>query len=144
MPLSMIPITCCVFFGKLPWWHLFFYFSTCYCVLVLSEFRGQSWCMPFCPMFLFVGTGKSCPVLTAPANGDVVGNGTAPGTGLFFSCRTPYVLQGSVVRYCDVSGTWSGVNARCTSMFELIIPTCTCDSVPVYCDSFDLHLMVSW
>ncbi|XP_065183994.1 MAM and LDL-receptor class A domain-containing protein 1-like [Sycon ciliatum] len=59
-------------------------------------------------------TGKNCTALTAPLNGKVTGTGVTPGTGLFFACNAPYVLQGSVVRYCDVSGTWSGVPATCS------------------------------
>ncbi|XP_065187883.1 uncharacterized protein LOC135818439 isoform X2 [Sycon ciliatum] len=57
---------------------------------------------------------KNCTALTAPFNGKVTGTGFTPGTGLFFACNAPYVLQGSVVRYCNVSGTWSGVPATCS------------------------------
>ncbi|XP_065180291.1 CUB and sushi domain-containing protein 2-like isoform X4 [Sycon ciliatum] len=57
---------------------------------------------------------KNCTALTAPFNGKVTGTGFTPGTGLFFACNAPYVLQGSAVRYCNVSGTWSGVPATCS------------------------------
>ena len=72
-------------------------------------------CCPVLPCPTLAPVGKNCTALTAPFNGKVTGTGFTPGTGLFFACNAPYVLQGSVVRYCNVSGTWSGVPATCSS-----------------------------
>ncbi|XP_065191129.1 uncharacterized protein LOC135822317 isoform X1 [Sycon ciliatum] len=71
-------------------------------------------CCPALPCPTLAPVGKNCTALTAPFNGKVTGTGVTPGTGLFFACNVPYVLQGSVVRYCDVSGTWSSVPATCS------------------------------
>ena len=65
--------------------------------------------------FYLVG---SCVTLLHPANGQVIITNTEIGGHAIFSCVSGYNLVGTIVRVCQVSGTWS-----------LEMPTCQCKSL---------------
>ncbi|XP_031134127.1 CUB and sushi domain-containing protein 3-like isoform X1 [Sander lucioperca] len=55
----------------------------------------------------------SCGDLTTPPNGKKIGTQTTFGASAIFSCNLGYVLTGSTVRECLLSGLWSGMETHC-------------------------------
>uniref|UniRef100_A0A671XBF2 CUB and Sushi multiple domains 3 n=1 Tax=Sparus aurata TaxID=8175 RepID=A0A671XBF2_SPAAU len=55
----------------------------------------------------------SCSDLPAPPNGKKIGTQTTYGASAIFSCNLGYVLSGSTVRECLLSGLWSGTETHC-------------------------------
>uniref|UniRef100_H2TR21 CUB and Sushi multiple domains 3 n=1 Tax=Takifugu rubripes TaxID=31033 RepID=H2TR21_TAKRU len=55
----------------------------------------------------------SCGELPTPPNGKKIGTQHTFGASAIFSCNPGYVLSGSAVRECLLSGLWSGDEARC-------------------------------
>lgn len=55
----------------------------------------------------------SCSDLPTPPNGKKIGTQTTFGASAIFSCNPGYVLSGSTVRECLLSGLWSGMETRC-------------------------------
>ncbi|XP_037533201.1 CUB and sushi domain-containing protein 3 [Nematolebias whitei] len=55
----------------------------------------------------------SCGDLPTPPNGKKIGTQTTFGASGIFSCNLGYVLTGSTVRECLLSGLWSGMETRC-------------------------------
>lgn len=55
----------------------------------------------------------SCGDLPTPPNGKKIGTQTTFGASAIFSCNPGYVLTGSVVRECLLSGLWSGMETQC-------------------------------
>ncbi|KAM9805516.1 CUB and sushi domain-containing protein 3-like isoform 3-T3 [Syngnathus typhle] len=55
----------------------------------------------------------SCGDLPVPPNGKKIGTQITFGASAIFSCNLGYVLTGSTVRECLLSGLWSGTETRC-------------------------------
>uniref|UniRef100_A0A668ASR4 CUB and Sushi multiple domains 3 n=1 Tax=Myripristis murdjan TaxID=586833 RepID=A0A668ASR4_9TELE len=55
----------------------------------------------------------SCGDLPTPPNGKKIGIQTTFGASAIFSCSLGYVLTGSTVRECLLSGLWSGTETEC-------------------------------
>ncbi|KAF3691668.1 CUB and sushi domain-containing protein 3 CUB and sushi multiple domains protein 3 [Channa argus] len=55
----------------------------------------------------------SCGDLPTPPNGKKIGTQTTFGASAIFSCNLGYVLTGSNVRECLLSGLWSGTETQC-------------------------------
>ena len=55
----------------------------------------------------------SCGDLPTPPNGKKMGTQTTFGASAIFSCNLGYVLTGSTVRECLLSGLWSGMETQC-------------------------------
>uniref|UniRef100_A0A3Q2Q9C4 CUB and Sushi multiple domains 3 n=1 Tax=Fundulus heteroclitus TaxID=8078 RepID=A0A3Q2Q9C4_FUNHE len=55
----------------------------------------------------------SCGDLTTPPKGKKIGTQTTFGASAIFSCNLGYVLTGSTVRECLLSGLWSGMDTQC-------------------------------
>ncbi|XP_034142652.1 CUB and sushi domain-containing protein 3 [Esox lucius] len=55
----------------------------------------------------------SCGELATPPNGKKIGTQTTFGGSAIFSCNPGYVLVGSTVRECMLSGLWSGTETHC-------------------------------
>lgn len=55
----------------------------------------------------------SCGELPTPPNGRKIGTQHTFGASAIFSCNPGYVLSGSTVRECLLSGLWSGDETRC-------------------------------
>lgn len=55
----------------------------------------------------------SCSDLPTPPNGKKIGTQTTFGASAIFSCNLGYVLSGSTVRECLLSGLWSGTETHC-------------------------------
>ncbi|XP_039973361.1 CUB and sushi domain-containing protein 3-like isoform X5 [Xiphias gladius] len=55
----------------------------------------------------------SCGDLPTPPNGKKIGTQTTFGASAIFSCNLGYVLTGSTVRECLLSGLWSGMETQC-------------------------------
>lgn len=55
----------------------------------------------------------SCSDLPTPPNGKKIGTQTTFGASAIFSCNPGYVLSGSTVRECLLSGLWSGMETHC-------------------------------
>lgn len=55
----------------------------------------------------------SCSDLPTPPNGKKIGTQTTFGASAIFSCNLGYVLTGSTVRECLLSGLWSGTETHC-------------------------------
>ncbi|KAJ8013388.1 hypothetical protein DPEC_G00052750 [Dallia pectoralis] len=55
----------------------------------------------------------SCGDLATPSNGRKIGTQTTFGGSAIFSCNPGYVLVGSTVRECMLSGLWSGMETQC-------------------------------
>ncbi|XP_035682836.1 sushi repeat-containing protein SRPX2-like [Branchiostoma floridae] len=55
---------------------------------------------------------SQCPILQAPANGDVTGSNEYGSTATF-NCEVGYRLEGSATRTCMASKTWSGIETSC-------------------------------
>uniref|UniRef100_A0A3Q1GMU0 Sushi domain-containing protein n=1 Tax=Acanthochromis polyacanthus TaxID=80966 RepID=A0A3Q1GMU0_9TELE len=55
----------------------------------------------------------SCGNLPTPPNGKKIGTQTTFGASAIFSCNLGYVLTGSTVRECLLSGLWSGMETQC-------------------------------
>ncbi|KAM7420375.1 hypothetical protein PAMA_014883 [Pampus argenteus] len=55
----------------------------------------------------------SCGDLPTPPNGKKIGTQTTFGASAIFSCNLGYVLTGSTVRECLLSGLWSGTETHC-------------------------------
>uniref|UniRef100_A0A8C2Z0K3 CUB and Sushi multiple domains 3 n=1 Tax=Cyclopterus lumpus TaxID=8103 RepID=A0A8C2Z0K3_CYCLU len=55
----------------------------------------------------------SCGDLPTPPNGKKIGTQTTFGASAIFSCNLGYVLTGSPVRECLLSGLWSGTETHC-------------------------------
>uniref|UniRef100_A0A7N6FBD4 CUB and Sushi multiple domains 3a n=1 Tax=Anabas testudineus TaxID=64144 RepID=A0A7N6FBD4_ANATE len=55
----------------------------------------------------------SCGDLPSPPNGKKIGTQTTFGASAIFSCDLGYVLTGSTVRECLLSGLWSGTETLC-------------------------------
>ncbi|XP_019620833.1 PREDICTED: uncharacterized protein LOC109467329 [Branchiostoma belcheri] len=89
-------------------------------------------------------TGMTCPLLTAPANGAVIGTNFYQDVATF-TCDTGYDLVGSSTITCQADATWSGAAPTCTrkecplltaptngavtgSNFYQDVATFTCDS----------------
>lgn len=64
----------------------------------------------------------SCGDLPAPPNGKKIGSQNTFGASAIFSCNPGYVLSGSTVRECLLSGLWSGDETRCLGKQELGVP----------------------
>ncbi|XP_035660140.1 CUB and sushi domain-containing protein 1-like [Branchiostoma floridae] len=56
---------------------------------------------------------KSCPTLTAPADGNIQGTTFLYTDVITFSCNTGYELSGSPSRECQSNQVWSGSQPRC-------------------------------
>uniref|UniRef100_A0A3B3UG07 Sushi domain-containing protein n=1 Tax=Poecilia latipinna TaxID=48699 RepID=A0A3B3UG07_9TELE len=54
----------------------------------------------------------SCGDLPTPPNGKKIGTQTTFGASAIFSCNLGYVLTGSTVRECLLSGLWSGMDTQ--------------------------------
>ncbi|XP_066300019.1 sushi, von Willebrand factor type A, EGF and pentraxin domain-containing protein 1-like [Branchiostoma lanceolatum] len=54
-----------------------------------------------------------CPVLTAPANGEMTGTNFYPGQ-VHFTCDAGYVLDGSSTLKCQADASWSAADPTCT------------------------------
>ena len=61
----------------------------------------------------------SCGDLPTPPNGKKIGTQSTFGASAIFSCNPGYVLSGSTVRECLLSGLWSGDETRCLGKQEL-------------------------
>lgn len=61
----------------------------------------------------------SCGDLPTPANGKKIGTQTTFGASAIFSCDLGYVLTGSTVRECLLSGLWSGTETQCLGKQDL-------------------------
>ncbi|XP_065905187.1 sushi, von Willebrand factor type A, EGF and pentraxin domain-containing protein 1-like [Dysidea avara] len=72
---------------------------------------------------------QTCPPLTAPDNGDIdcsLGDGQPSlGDSCTFTCDGGHELSGSVIRSCQIDGSWSGTETICT-----LVPTCPPLTVP--------------
>ncbi|XP_051920530.1 CUB and sushi domain-containing protein 3-like isoform X1 [Hippocampus zosterae] len=55
----------------------------------------------------------SCGDLPIPPNGKKIGTQITFGASAIFSCNLGYVLTGSIVRECLLSGLWSGTETHC-------------------------------
>uniref|UniRef100_G3NSP0 CUB and Sushi multiple domains 3a n=1 Tax=Gasterosteus aculeatus aculeatus TaxID=481459 RepID=G3NSP0_GASAC len=55
----------------------------------------------------------SCGDVPTPSNGKRIGTQTTFGASAIFSCDLGYVLTGSTVRECLLSGLWSGTETHC-------------------------------
>ncbi|KAI4811495.1 hypothetical protein KUCAC02_014399, partial [Chaenocephalus aceratus] len=55
----------------------------------------------------------SCGDLSTPPNGKKIGTQNTFGASAIFSCNVGYVLTGSTVRECLLSGLWSGMEIHC-------------------------------
>uniref|UniRef100_UPI001EAE8C1E CUB and sushi domain-containing protein 3-like n=1 Tax=Oncorhynchus gorbuscha TaxID=8017 RepID=UPI001EAE8C1E len=55
----------------------------------------------------------SCGELPTPPNGRKIGTQTTFGASAIFSCNPGYILVGSTVRECMLSGLWSGTETQC-------------------------------
>uniref|UniRef100_A0A1A8B6K6 CUB and Sushi multiple domains 3 n=1 Tax=Nothobranchius furzeri TaxID=105023 RepID=A0A1A8B6K6_NOTFU len=55
----------------------------------------------------------SCGDLPTPPDGKKIGTQTTFGASAIFSCNLGYVLTGSTVRECLLSGLWSGMETEC-------------------------------
>uniref|UniRef100_A0A8C7GCM9 CUB and Sushi multiple domains 3 n=1 Tax=Oncorhynchus kisutch TaxID=8019 RepID=A0A8C7GCM9_ONCKI len=62
--------------------------------------------IPRCPVI-------SCGELPTPPNGRKIGTQTTFGASAIFSCNPGYILVGSTVRECMLSGLWSGTETQC-------------------------------
>ena len=58
----------------------------------------------------------ACPVLFAPANGNIDITVTTPGSTVSYSCDPGYVLEGSAMRMCQTNGVWTGSDPVCNRM----------------------------
>ena len=58
-------------------------------------------------------TPVDCGTIAAPANGAISLSGTTHGSTASASCNTGWTLQGTAVRTCDATGSWSGTVATC-------------------------------
>lgn len=85
--------------------------------LSLSLFHSLG-VLPFPPshlphiFFLYIAV-ISCSDLPTPPNGKKIGTQTTFGASAIFSCNPGYVLSGSTVRECLLSGLWSGMETHC-------------------------------
>lgn len=80
------------------------------CYLVLS-FPASFISFLFFPLHLIAVI--SCSDLPTPPNGKKIGTQTTFGASAIFSCNLGYVLSGSAVRECLLSGLWSGMETHC-------------------------------
>ena len=60
-------------------------------------------------------TEVTCPVPSAPANGQVSQSGNRFGDVVTFKCNVGYNLNGSETRTCQADGFWSGKQPSCES-----------------------------
>lgn len=87
--------------------------------LPLALSLSLPWCstipyLPPPPLFFFLYiTVISCSDLPTPPNGKKIGTQTTFGASAIFSCNPGYVLSGSTVRECLLSGLWSGMETHC-------------------------------
>lgn len=61
----------------------------------------------------------SCGDLPTPPNGKKIGTQNTFGASAIFSCNPGYVLSGSTIRECLLSGLWSGDETCCLGKQEL-------------------------
>lgn len=61
----------------------------------------------------------SCGDLPTPPNGKKIGTQNTFGASAIFSCNPGYVLSGSTVRECLLSGLWSGDETHCLGKQKL-------------------------
>lgn len=61
----------------------------------------------------------SCGDLPTPPNGKKIGSQTTFGASAIFSCNPGYILTGSAVRECLLSGLWSGMETLCLGKHRL-------------------------
>lgn len=61
----------------------------------------------------------SCGDLSTPPNGKKIGTQNTFGASAIFSCNVGYVLTGSTVRECLLSGLWSGMEIHCLGKQDL-------------------------
>jgi hypothetical protein len=66
----------------------------------------------------YIGDGETCTLIDCgtiaqPANGQTVLTGTTIRSTATTSCNIGWTLQGTEVRTCQASGTWSGERATC-------------------------------
>lgn len=61
----------------------------------------------------------SCGDPPTPPNGKKIGTQNTFGASAIFSCNPGYVLSGSTVRECLLSGLWSGDETRCLGKQKL-------------------------
>ncbi|XP_065179178.1 E-selectin-like isoform X3 [Sycon ciliatum] len=54
-----------------------------------------------------------CTPLAKPTNGYSQGTNYSAGGSVVFGCNSGYNLQGSIVRICQIDGSWSGAAASC-------------------------------
>ena len=54
-----------------------------------------------------------CPELSAPDNGGLTVSSRTAGSVATYSCNVGYTLDGSAIRTCGTSGSWSGGNPVC-------------------------------
>ncbi|XP_066279080.1 E-selectin-like [Branchiostoma lanceolatum] len=68
-------------------------------------------------------TRKSCPTLTAPANGGIQGTSFLFTDVVSFSCNTGYELSGSQSRTCQANQDWTGSQPTCSREFFVVSRT---------------------
>ena len=61
-------------------------------------------------------TAVDCGRVDAPRNGSLSGESTVFPNSLQFQCDVGFILQGSTIRTCQATGTWSGWKTSCLGM----------------------------
>lgn len=93
----------------------------------LSISHSLSLLLSVCPVFHLLpphlAVVISCGDLPTPPNGKKIGTQHTFGASAIFSCNPGYVLSGSAVRECLLSGLWSGDETRCLGKQELKVPS---------------------
>lgn len=79
-------------------------------LLVPLPFPSSSFYHPPPPLLMAV---ISCGDLPSAPNGKKIGTQTTFGASAIFNCNPGYVLTGSTVRECLLSGLWSGLETQC-------------------------------
>ena len=74
------------------------------CIIILKDFLSYHY---------FFSTAKDCSALNAPSNGSLVGNLTTYPHKVQFMCDEGFHLQGSKIRQCLSTGSWSGNDTLC-------------------------------
>lgn len=88
-------------------------FYTC---LLLSSVHIYCYCYCFAPIIVFLFLiGRSCPLITAPSNGQMTCSGEQlTGQNCTFWCDPGYTMTGSAIRSCLGSNqSWSGEESKC-------------------------------
>ena len=83
-----------------------------------------------------------CPMLTDPADGQVVWTGLTPDSTATYTCDEGFELNGTQTRTCQSDGTWSGDPPTCERMYKHAREVCY--HRPVQYLSLVMTLVTHW